>query len=162
MIADPASVHPILRRLTANDLDRIMEIELASYPYPWTRGIFADCIQVGYDCWGLQAGRELIAYCIQNQAAGESHLLNLCVAPPWQRRGFASILLNHAIGLARAQDCSSMFLEVRPSNPAGKALYEKNGFVVVAQRPAYYRSAVGREDAIVMRLDLETTGLGVR
>jgi len=65
MIAEPASFHSLLRRLFDGDLDRIMEIELAAYPYPWTRGIFADCIRVGYECWGLQAGDELIGYCIQ-------------------------------------------------------------------------------------------------
>jgi ribosomal-protein-alanine N-acetyltransferase len=48
-----------------------------------------------------------------------------------------------------------MFLEVRPSNPAGLSLYEQKGFSVVGQRPGYYRSAEGREDAIVMRLDLQ-------
>ena len=155
MIADPAAVYPLMRQLTADDLDRIMEIELASYPYPWTRGIFADCIRVDYDCWGLQTGSKLIGYCFQTHAAGESHLLNLCIAPQWQRQGFASILLDHAIRLARRQACSSMFLEVRPSNPAGFRLYEKNGFVIVAERPDYYRSEQGRENAIVMRLELD-------
>jgi ribosomal-protein-alanine N-acetyltransferase len=155
MIADPESVYPLIRQLTASDLDRIMEIELASYPYPWTRGIFADCIRVAYDCWGLQLGDKLIGYCIQTNAAGENHLLNLCIAPPWQRQGFASILLDHAVRLARFQRCISMFLEVRPSNPAGIRLYEKNGFVIVGERPDYYRSEQGKENAIVMRLELD-------
>jgi ribosomal-protein-alanine N-acetyltransferase len=47
-----------------------------------------------------------------------------------------------------------MFLEVRPSNPAGLSLYEKRGFRVVGERPDYYRSDQGRENAIVMMLDL--------
>jgi len=47
-----------------------------------------------------------------------------------------------------------MFLEVRPSNPAGMGLYERKGFSAVDQRPGYYRSDNGREDAMVMRLDL--------
>ncbi len=154
MIAEPASFHSLLRRLTDGDLDRIMEIELAAYPYPWTRGIFADCIRVGYDCWGLQAGDELIGYCIQTHTAGENHLLNLCIAPDWQKQGFGSLLLGHAIRLARMQNCDCIFLEVRPSNPAGIQLYEKNGFIIVAERPDYYRAAEGKESAIVMRLGL--------
>jgi len=154
MIANPASVHSLLRRLTEDDLNRIMEIELAAYPYPWTRGIFADCIRVGYDCWGLQAGGILIGYCIQTHAAGENHLLNLCIAPDWQKQGFGSLLLGHAVRLARGQDCFCIFLEVRPSNQTGIELYEKNGFVIVGERPNYYRSAQGKENAVVMRLEL--------
>ena len=154
MIAEPASFHSLLRRLVDGDLDRIMEIELAAYPYPWTRGIFADCIRVGYECWGLQAGDELIGYCIQTHAAGENHLLNLCIAPDWQKQGLGSLLLGHAIRLARMQNCHCIFLEVRPSNPAGIQLYEKNGFIIVGERLDYYRSTEGRESAIVMRLDL--------
>ncbi|NCF63716.1 MAG: ribosomal protein S18-alanine N-acetyltransferase [Gammaproteobacteria bacterium] len=158
MIAEPESFHSVLRRLNGGDLDRIMEIELAAYPYPWTRGIFADCIRVGYDCWGLQEGEQLIGYCIQTHAAGENHLLNLCVAPGWQRRGLGSILLSHAVRLARLQNCCCIFLEVRPSNPAGIRLYEKNGFSVVGERPGYYRSEEGKENAIVMKLDLAPDG----
>jgi len=154
MIAEPDSFHSLLRRLIDEDLDRIMEIELAAYPYPWTRGIFADCIRVGYECWGLQEGDQLIGYCIQTQAAGENHLLNLCIAPDWQKQGLGSLLLSHAIRLARMQNCYCIFLEVRPSNPAGIQLYAKNGFIIVGQRPDYYRSAEGKEDAIVMRLEL--------
>jgi ribosomal-protein-alanine N-acetyltransferase len=109
MIANPAIVHPLIRRLTADDLDRVLEIELTAYPYPWTRGIFADCIRVGYDCWGLQAGSDLIAYCIQSNVAGENHLLNLCVAPAWQRQGLGNLLLDHAVRLACLQGCDNMF-----------------------------------------------------
>jgi ribosomal-protein-alanine N-acetyltransferase len=155
MAADPKTLHTLIRTLSAEDLDRLMEIEQAAYPFPWTRGIFADCIRVGYDCTGLQVGMILIGYTIQSKAAGESHLLNLCIAPDWQGNGYGRLLLDHAIRLAGEQDCSSMFLEVRPSNPAGLSLYEQKGFSVVGQRPGYYRSAEGREDAIVMRLDLQ-------
>ena len=60
------------------------------------------------------------------------------------------ILLEHAIRLAREQGCESMYLEVRPSNPAGYSLYAKSGFGVVGERPNYYRTRDGRENAIVM------------
>ena len=87
MIAERHLFHPLVRPLVWDDLDRIMAIELAAYPHPWTRGIFSDCLRVGYDCWGLQLGTRLVGYSVQSDAAGESHLLNLCVAPEWQRRG---------------------------------------------------------------------------
>lgn len=155
MSVNPEASHYLVRRLTESDLDRVMEIELQAYPHPWTRGIFADCLRVGYECWGLQAGAHLAAYCVFTHAIGESHLLNLCVAPQWQRRGLGSILLGHCIRLAAGIGCESMFLEVRPSNPAGMGLYLLNGFEVVGERPDYYTAGDGREDAIVMRLDLK-------
>jgi ribosomal-protein-alanine N-acetyltransferase len=166
MIARPHQIHPLVRPLGMGDLDRIMEIELAAYPYPWTRGIFSDCLRVGYDCWGLQLGSRLMGYSIQSDAAGESHLLNLCIAPEWQRRGCGGVLLENAVRIARSHHCESMYLEVRPSNPAGIALYARYGFTVVGRRPGYYSASAvtgpagsaeagrGREDALVMRLDL--------
>ena len=96
----------------------------------------------------------MIGYCIQTHGAGENHLLNLCVAPGWQRQGLGIILLEHAIRLAASQDCHCMFLEVRPSNKAGFRLYRKNGFNEVGRRPDYYRSSGRQEDAIVMRFEL--------
>ena len=162
MRAETEALHPLIRPLGWGDLDRIMEIELAAYPVPWTRGIFRDCIRVGYDCWGLQLGQRLLGYSVQTSAADEAHLLNLCVEPDWQRRGFGGLLLENAVRLARSRGCSSMFLEVRPSNRAGIALYENRGFMLVSCRPGYYSMPPGRgaerqgerEDALVMRLEL--------
>lgn len=154
MSTDPVALYPLIRQINADDLDRVIEIEEAAYPFPWARGIFADCIRAGYDCSALHSGPRLIAYTIQSQVAGKNHLLNLCVAARWQRQGYGTMMLNHAIRQARLQRCSSVFLEVRPSNPSGIRLYEKKGFFIVGKRADYYRAADGREDAIVMRLDI--------
>ncbi len=154
MSARPEACHYLVRPLSGSDLDRVMEIELQAYPHPWTRGIFSDCLRVGHECWGLQAGAQLAGYTVLTHAAGESHLLNLCIAPQWQRRGLGSILLEHGLRLALAQGCGSMFLEVRPSNEAGMELYRRKGFKVVGERPDYYTAGDSREDAVIMRLDL--------
>jgi len=154
MNARPRSLHPLIRTLRVADLDALIGIEEASYPFPWTRSIFADCLRVGYACFGLQAGQELVGYSIHNWAAGECHLLNLCVHPAWQHQGFGSMLLEHAISHAETHGCSVMYLEVRPSNAEAGRLYLRRGFREIGMRPAYYRSREGREDAIVMRLDL--------
>jgi ribosomal-protein-alanine N-acetyltransferase len=147
--------HPVVRYLTAADLDRVMEIEQSAYPFPWTRGIFADCLRVGYDCRGLQLGSLLVGYAVETHFAGECHLLNLCIEPAWHRRRLGSLLLEQTILQARNGYCSSVFLEVRPSNRAGMALYRKRGFYIVGERPDYYRARQGRESAIIMRLDLD-------
>jgi ribosomal-protein-alanine N-acetyltransferase len=152
--AEAETLHYLVRPLAEADLDRVMEIELEAYPHPWTRGIFADCLRVGYQCWGLQADASLVGYCILTHAANEAHLLNLCVAPSWQRRGLGGILLEHVVRLALAHGCESIFLEVRPSNRDAIRLYQRSGFTVIGKRPGYYSKGAGREDAIVMRLKL--------
>jgi len=158
MSTEQAEFHPLVRSLSPRDLDRIMEIELAAYPFPWTRGIFEDCMRVGYDCRGLQVGPLLIGYSVLTHFAGECHLLNLCIDPAWQKRRLGSLLLEQALNTARNERCSSMFLEVRPSNKAGISLYQKRGFKVIGERPDYYRCENGRENAIVMQLNLNESG----
>lgn len=132
-----------------------MEIEEAAYAFPWTRGIFEDCLRVGYDCRGIQVGALLVGYSVLTQVAGECHLLNLCVDPQWQRRQLGSVLLEQCIRTATESNCESMFLEVRPSNRAGISLYRKRGFQVVGERPDYYRAERGREKAYIMFIDLD-------
>ena len=158
MNANPGILHPLVRKLDANDIDAMVRIEEASYPHPWTRGIFSECIQVGYGCTGIQMGSELAGYSVQNWGAGEGHLLNLCVHPHWQGRGLGSMLLDHCISQARSMNCAVMFLEVRPSNTGASQLYARKGFETIGRRPAYYRSEEGKEDALVMKLDLQQPG----
>jgi len=146
--------HPLIRRLTLEDVDRIYAIEQAAYPFPWTRGVFVDCLRVGYACFGLQFGKELAGYTIFSWAAGEAHLLNLCVHPDWQHRGYGSLLLEYAINHVARLESEAILLEVRESNPRALELYKNRGFAVIGRRPSYYQAGDQREDAIVMRLEL--------
>jgi len=148
--ANPEAFHPLLRRMRLSDLDRVIAIEQQAYPHPWTRGIFSDCLRVGYDCWCLQLGAEVVAYCVLSHAAGETHLLNLCVAPARQGEGLGGMLLGHALRRAARSGSSVIFLEVRPSNHAAIGLYRRYGFSAAGLRPDYYAAGEGREDAIVM------------
>lgn len=120
-------------------------------------GIFAECLRVGYGCIGVQLGSELSGYAIYNMGAGESHLLNLCVDPQVQRRGLGRLLLEHTITTTRSLGCKALFLEVRPSNPGAAEMYRARGFSLIGRRPDYYRAEKGREDALVMRLELDTS-----
>jgi len=146
--------HPLIHRLGKDDVDRVHEIEQLAYPYPWSRGIFVDCFRVGYDCFGLQIGKDLAGYTIFNWAAGEAHLLNLCIHPDWQHRGYGSLLLEYAINHVARFESEAMFLEVRASNPRAATLYQNRGFKIIGRRRSYYQAGKGREDAIVMRLAL--------
>ncbi len=139
------------------DVDLIYEIEQLAYPFPWSRGSFVDCLHAGYICFGLQMGKDLAGYTIFSSAADEAHLLNLCVHPDWQHRGYGSLLLEYSINHAVKLKNEAMFLEVRVSNPRAAALYENRGFRVIGQRSSYYQAGEGREDAIVMHLELGCT-----
>ncbi|MGH8160901.1 MAG: ribosomal protein S18-alanine N-acetyltransferase, partial [Gammaproteobacteria bacterium] len=118
----------------------------------WSRGIFSDCLRMGYYCRGLDCADELAGYGIVSVAAEESHLLNLAVEPRWQRRGLAWMLLADATEFARRESAQCMFLEVRPSNAAARALYTRAGFKEFGRRRDYYppRARGGSEDALVL------------
>jgi len=140
-----------------DDINRVYDIEQAAYPFPWTRGVFVDCLRVGYACFGLQIGSTLAGYSIASSAAAEAHLLNLCVHPDWQHRGYGSLLLEYAINHVARHDNEAIYLEVRTSNTRAAKLYKNRGFRVIGSRRSYYQAGDGREDAIVMRLALGST-----
>lgn len=145
---------PRLVRMQESDLAGVMAIEGAIYSHPWTRGNFADSLRADYQCWTWRLDDELVGYFILLVAAGEGHLLNLSVASARQRFGHGSALLKEAMRLARGRGAEHIFLEVRPSNLAAKALYGRFGFHEVAMRPNYYPADAGREDALVLSLAL--------
>jgi len=141
---------PRVAPMQLHDLAEVMAIEEAIYTHPWTLGNFGDSLRAGYQCWTCRAGDQLIGYFVLLVAAGEGHLLNLSVSAAWQRRGHGTALLNEAMRIAHAGGAQHLFLEVRPSNLAAKALYEVFGFREVAVRRDYYPAHGGREDALVL------------
>jgi ribosomal-protein-alanine N-acetyltransferase len=143
-----------LRPMREDDLDAVMEIECRAYPFPWTRGIFRDCLRAGYPAWVLDEGGALVGYGLLSIAAGEAHILNVCSAPEAQGRGHGRRLVRTLLQQARGRGAQRVFLEVRPSNTAAIALYHAQGFNEIGRRPRYYPAANGREDAIVMALEL--------
>ncbi|MDB5809482.1 MAG: ribosomal protein alanine acetyltransferase [Betaproteobacteria bacterium] len=145
---------PHYRHMVERDLDAIMAIEKVIYPHPWTRGNFKDSLRENYHCPVIEFRGEIIGYCVMAVAAGEAHLLNLSVAYRWQRQGRGRDMLNYLLALARDSGAAKMFLEVRPTNIAGVALYAASGFTEIAIRRGYYPASEGREDAIVMQLEL--------
>ena len=136
------------------DLAGVVRIERSIYSHPWTLGNFRDSLHAGYSCWVVECDGCLAAYGVLMIGIGEAHLLNLSVAYDWQRRGLGRALLHHFIGLARQCEASRLLLEVRPSNAAARALYKAEGFLELYVRRGYYPAQAGREDAILMGLDV--------
>jgi len=144
----------LIRPMVDADVRRIVEIERASYQFPWSEGIFRDCLRVGYICRVGLAGEELAGYGIMSSGAGEAHVLNLCVRQSWRCRGFGRAMLEHLLGRAAASGAHEAYLEVRPSNTAAIRLYQTLGFEPVGVRRGYYQAVGGREDAAVLKLAL--------
>lgn len=143
-----------LRPMREADIDAVYAIEIRAYPFPWTAGIFRDCLRADYPCWVLLDGETVIGYFLMSVAADEAHVLNICVAPEAQGQGHGRRMLRAAVQLARARGVQRVFLEVRPSNPNAIALYHAEGFNEIGRRPRYYPAANGREDALVMAIEL--------
>ncbi len=152
----------LFRPMSEADLPAVMDIERRAYSFGWTEGIFADCLRVGYCCWVLVHQEQVIGYGVMSVAAGEAHLLNLCVDPGRQHCGFGRHLMERMIELARAYGAGQMLLEVRPGNQAARSLYAGMGFAEVGRRKDYYPAAGGREDALILCRDLDDSVPGDR
>ncbi len=146
MAEPPASI----RVMTHEDLGMVSDIERRSYEYPWSHGVFRDCLLAGYQCIVLDRDDCVAGYGILSVAAGEAHILNICVDPSYRSHGYGERLLDEILFRARAASVRQIFLEVRPTNQTALALYRKKGFHTVSNRPAYYQAHAGREDAAVL------------
>ena len=143
----PADIRPM------HDLDVpvIVAIERAAYQFPWSEGIFRDCLRVGYVCCVIETAQATAGYGIMSIGAAEAHILNVCLRDEYRGRGFARKMLVFLLDRARASGMREAFLEVRPSNSVAARLYRSMGFEQVGVRHGYYQATVGREDAAVLR-----------
>ena len=143
--------------MTESHISAVRKVELRCYPYPWSEGIFRDCVNSDYLCRVLlDAENTLIAYAIVSVAVEECHILNICVNDGMRGQGIARLLLRRMLQEAQKFGAAEAFLEVRPSNQAAISLYKSFGFVEIGRRKNYYPSDNGREDAIAMAFDLVT------
>ena len=143
-----------IRPMSESDVDAVMQVESRAYEFPWTPGIFRDCLRVGYHCWVYSLDQQIIGFSVMSVAVGEAHILNICIAPEHQGHGLGRRLLERTLTLAKKQGADTAFLEVRASNRAALQLYETLGFNEIGLRPGYYPAKAGREDAVLLALSL--------
>ncbi len=154
-------MHPLLRdprlkirRMEAGDVGPVMAIERRAYDFPWTDGIFRDCLRAGYPCLVCVLDSLVLGYGVMSVGAGEAHILNVSVEPRLQGRGLGRRMMERMLSVAAERGVDSVFLEVRPSNRAALALYRSLGFNELGTRRGYYPAANGREDAVLFGLTL--------
>ena len=147
-----AARKPCLRILAMReeDLPDVLAVERSSYDYPWSESIFRDCLRASYSCVVACLDEEIVGHGIFQFAAGEAHILNICVAPEHRKMGYARELLHGLFAGMKNMGVTTVYLEVRPSNVAAVNLYISEGFNEVGTRLSYYRSKNGKEDALIM------------
>ncbi len=141
-----------IRPMASPDVAEVFAIERAAYAFPWSAGIFRDCLRVGYLCRVLTIAEQICGYGVMSMGAGEMHVLNLCIAEAERGRGHGRRMLEHLLERGAAAGMTEAFLEVRPSNTSALALYRALGFEQVGMRRGYYQAVNGREDACVLKL----------
>lgn len=141
---------PHIRDMSGRDIDAVLDIERAAYDFPWSANIFNECIRVGYVCRVCFSDARVVGYGIMSMGAGECHIMNLCVDPAQQGRGYGSNLMVDLLSIAQRSRTRIAFLEVRTSNHRAHALYQLLGFNEVGTRKNYYPARRGREDAYVL------------
>lgn len=136
------------------DLTEIIAVERRAYPVPWTHGNFVDSLATGYPAEVLRSAHaELLGYWVAMLGVDELHLLNITVAPVWQRRGLAVAMINRLVAECRRRGLAQLWLEVRLSNERAREVYGRYGFSEAGRRRAYYPVPQGpREDALLMSL----------
>jgi [ribosomal protein S18]-alanine N-acetyltransferase len=143
-----------LRRLELRDLGAIEEIELRSYPTPWSRSMFAgEIAKPSSVCLGAfdSEGGALAGYLIVSRYVDAWHVMNIAVSPDYRRHGIARSLLLELFDVTVDDGQRGYTLEVRVSNADAIRLYEQMGFRGRGVRRGYYTD--NREDALIMWRD---------
>jgi ribosomal-protein-alanine N-acetyltransferase len=140
--------------MTVNDIPDVHDIERQSFPIPWPAYAFRQELETNRMARYLvcRLGTETVAYAGIWMMVDEAHVTTFAVLPDWRRRGIGGRLLLAVLELAIEVGASVATLEVRLSNVAARALYQRFGFRPVGVRPRYYSD--NAEDALIMTTDL--------
>ena len=140
----------LLRPMDVSDLESAKELDTLCLPRPWSETVWREELESPFGLYLLieEAGEPLAQIGVRC-VAEELHVTTLAVRPERRRRGYASALLEAALGAF--PEARRVHLEVRPSNAPAISLYERLGFSVTGRRRRYY----GDEDALLMTLDLD-------
>lgn len=141
--------------LQESDLPDVVEIEMLSFPTPWSFSSFRyELLENPYaGLYGARVGAgAVVAFACVWVIDQEIKINNLAVHPRWRGRGIGGRLLASLLAIGAAQGCLEATLEVRPSNGAALRMYTRAGFQVIGRRRGYYTDT--HEDALVMSCPL--------
>ena len=137
-----------IRRLTYSDLPHVIAIERRAFPTPWSLSMFVlELSKPSGICLAAEIDGQLAGYLVCSRYDTVWHLMNVAVDPARRRQGIAGALMTHLFETADRPH-EQYTLEVRESNDAAIALYERFGFRGAGHRRGYYHD--NREDALIM------------
>ncbi|MBU0691933.1 ribosomal protein S18-alanine N-acetyltransferase [bacterium] len=136
-----------IKPLTADHLHEVVKIEKASFSDPWPESAFRNLMIQTRNNWAILIGGDVAGYLVTQWVLDEIHILNLAVSERFRRRGLAAALMSFLIKSGQKKKSRDMYLEVRASNDAARALYAKFGFSPLGMRKSYYADG---EDAMVL------------
>ena len=143
----------IFRPMLETDLERVVEIEKASMPSPWSKELFDEELKrQAAHYFVVEKAGEVAGYIGYWEAPEEAHIINLAIGPAFRNQGLGREMMNDCMEYARKRGAKLATLEVRQSNEAAQRLYEKCDFRTVAIRKKYYSD--NQEDAVVMLREL--------
>ena len=146
-------------KIATADINLLMPIENSCHSHPWSEKTFTSCIGGRYfseKCTEHNEGRQtIIGFYVADFIIDEATLMDICVKPSEQGKGFGKKILTQFIAQAKTKGAQKIWLEVRAKNIAAQMLYMNAGFIEKSRRTGYYPSAsgFGYEDAIVMLLN---------
>lgn len=149
--------------LTLTDVPQMAQLESMAHTHPMSEGCLADCFGHLYRVLGLKRSaanvdadtelvQGLLGFAIVQQIIDEVTLLDICLLPSLQGKGYGKLLLNTVVASAKVSGAVVLMLEVRESNLTARTLYQKAGFIESGRRKGYYPIEGGKEDAILMDL----------
>ena len=152
--AESGSVESLtIEPMSESDLEEVLAVERVSFPGPWTRdGFITELKREPAVCLTARLEGRVAGYLVFWVLPPEIHILNIAVRPDLRYRGIGRTLLDYLFAYAGERGADRLFLEVRPSNVAARALYKRAGFLVTGKRPNYY--AEEGEDAILLTKSL--------
>lgn len=146
---------------TAADIEGLVELERRCFVEPWGRESVAGELAAGGGAGIVlrepAAGGPPVAFLFYRLVDTEAELFRVAVAPELRRRGIGKALVAEFLRQARNRGMRSAVLEVGAANAAALALYRAAGFQTAGVRRGYY--AGGREDAVVLKLELTSESL---
>lgn len=140
--------------MRSSDLETVYKIEQSVNSNGWTMNIFQQSLQ-NNNCIVMNSGSgEIIGFLVLQFIMDECHILNICIHPQYQGKGFGKKLLQYALEISTQKNVVVCFLEVRESNIKAINLYNQFGFNEIQVRKNYYKNGKSRENAIEMSLSL--------
>jgi len=137
-----------IRRLTYADLPQIITIERRAFPTPWSLAMFVlELSKPAGICLAALSGGEMVGYLVCSRYDTVWHIMNVAVDPDRRRAGAATAMLLELLERMDGPQ-ARITLEVRESNRAAIALYERYGFRAAGRRRRYYQD--NGEDAVIM------------